>query len=379
MTRQRLMNISFGTVVFIAVLQGVVLFNISRIQPGDSLLRARGIGSDENDTLTQLRREAHTRAALYNQLIEQRMLVDGMVISRNEDDLPDHLCDSLLFSSLRYRALLALGFHESADDAWQAIQSSRNRGVWWRHPKCREQSLSRDMMMGVMIALESHPPNGRKLLEELLAEIGRRHGSISDGPFFVSYLSPGPAGLLRYLAESYRIPYAKWPWVLKQSFSSIEYDALFLRPGYESHLAGLGVWLELQFNERSKVFNPRSMLGQFDRLVTGAPASKTADFDQKRKIWVAHTIAQANPENLFFITLQLEAEGALSDTVKANLLKRLLVMPQFPSDRLPMDCDRDADYLWQRNAKEFSPSTNRCRRTYSGVDFLWMAGILATD
>ena len=342
-------------------------------------LRARAslnLHPTESSNLGRLRREARSRAALYNTLIERDMLVDGMVVHRDGRGRAEGLCDSLLFSSLRFRSLVALGFVEEGERAWQAIDASHAGGVWWRHPQCRGKSLSRDMLMGLMIALEARPPGGTERLHDLLKEIGTRNGSIGDGPFFVSYLSPGPAGLLRHLAQSTGIPFDEWPWVLKQSFSSIEFDAMFVGTGYEAHLAGLGIWLEQRLSAGPD-YNPRSVMGQIERLWTGAPPTEMTQVDRQRLVWVSASLARANPENLFFSTLRLSTRGALDNAAKEELLTSLLAMPQFPATRLPRDCDRDADYLWQRRGEEYAPADARCGSTWSGVDFLWLAGILA--
>lgn len=378
----KILAVLLGVACFVTLVQGVVIFNLSRLNRPVELhakLLDAPMDSDEDTLFENRRREVRTRAALYNQLIERDMLVEGMVVNRNAEGKSIHICDSLLFSSLRYRSLVALQFDESAEKAWAAIQSSRDRGHWWRHPLCNKKSLSRDMLMGVMIALDASPPNARGVLLDLLREINYRRGSFSDGPFFVSYLSPGPAGLLRNYAESYKIPYKMWPWVLKQSFSSVEYDTMFLKPGFESHLAALGLWLEHKFLKQETGFNPRSLLGQVDRFLTNQPAHQTPDLDIQRMRWVANTIAQESPRNLFFTILQLDIEGQLSDRMKSQFMAELLEMPQFPSDRLPSDCDKDADYLWQRRTEEYDAKTSKCRITYSGVDYLWVAGLLAGD
>ena len=366
----------------LCLLEGLVIFNLSALS--SKTLNARSTtptSEDVRERLIQLQREARSRAALYNLQIEQGMLLDGMVVDRNHSGDALSVCDSLLFSSLRYRSLVALGFEDSARKAWEAILLSRDRGHWWRHPLCSHESLSRDMLMGLLVALEASPPGAKKLVEELLAEIQSRGGSFSDGPIFVSYLSPGPAGLLRHLAERFNVGSAKWPWVLKQSFSSIEYDALFIKPGFESHLAALGLWLEYQFMNHGSGFNPRSILGELEKVLvakpTGPSPKRMGTIDGSRMLWVANTVAQANPNNLFFATLRLQISGGLTDGARLAMLETLLAMPQFPPDRLPQDCDKDADYLWQRKDSDYASKQKQCDVSYPGVDYLWMAGILA--
>ena len=97
-----------------------------------------------------------------------------------------------MFSSLRFYALSKLGFTESASKAWHSMLKSRSGGLWLRHPKCTK-SLSRDMVMGVLVALRGNPEGGDAVFRSMLAEIGRNGGFAGDGPFYVSWLSPGIA------------------------------------------------------------------------------------------------------------------------------------------------------------------------------------------
>jgi hypothetical protein len=79
---------------------------------------------------------------------------------------------------------------------------------------------------------------------------------------------------------------------------------------------------------------------------------------------------------LFFDWLEYKVNGLYDVNSEIKLLSELLSMPQFPAVRLPRDCDRAADYIWQRRDKEAIPLARECGRTYAGVDFLWMAAIL---
>lgn len=362
------------------VIEGIVILNLARLN--ETQFHARSLkttlsgNTQVQESLYRLKREMRTKAALYEKLIQESMLSEGMVVHRDQRGRERGLCDSLLFSSLRFRALQNLGMEKEANEAWNGINQSRHGGLWWRHPFCRDRSLSRDMLMGVMISLQTAPTHGREALTELLAEIDQRGGSFSDGPFFVSYLSPGPAGLLRHLALSKKIPFSEWPWVLKQSFSSIEFDALFLQPGYQSHLAALGIWLEYEMSQDSGGFNPRSALGQVERLWTGATSDVETTIDRERLLWVTSLLVEQNPHNLFFDYLHALVANEFNDAKRAVLINDLLNMQQFPADRLPRDCDRSADYIWQRREEEYLPESATCSETYSGVDFLWMAGLL---
>jgi hypothetical protein len=302
------------------------------------------------------------------------MLLDGMVVNRNAEREPEGICDSLLFSSLRFFALKRLGFEESAQAAWNGVLGSRSGAQWRRHPRCGK-SLSRDMLMGVLVALRADPEHGTSVFRSMLSEIDRQNGFVGDGPFYVSWLSPGVAGLVRMEAERRQIAYDEWPWILKQSFSSIEYDGLFLKEGYQSHLAGLGLWLELEHKQGMDWFNPRSLLGLIGRL-SGEKGEFDTSFDERRRQWIAGKLSSLSGANLFFDWLEYKVNGLYDVNSEIKLLSELLSMPQFPAVRLPRDCDRAADYIWQRRDKEAIPLARECGRTYAGVDFLWMAAIL---
>jgi hypothetical protein len=302
------------------------------------------------------------------------MLVDGMVVNRDLAGNPQAVCDSLLFSSIRFYALSTMGFTKSAEEAWNAMGASRNGAQWIRHPRCRT-SLSRDMIMGVMVALQANPENGTTLFRSMLGEIDRNGGFVGDGPFYVSWLSPGIAGLLRMEAERRNVPFEEWPWILKQSFSSIEYDAMFLGEGYVSHLAALGLWLEAAQSKLVSGFNPRSFFGAVERLVRFDRSLDTS-MDLQRRQWIAGKLRSLHGGNLFYRWLDHEAMGTLNSTTEEQLLSELLSLSQFPPNRLPMNCDRHADYLWQRREGEFISAAKDCTRTFSGVDFLWMASLL---
>ena len=361
-----------------AVLELVVILNLNRICSAQyarvqELMRPHQV-QIFTDTLYRLRREALTRAALYDELIRKDMLVDGMVIHRGVNGEPEGLCDSLLFSALRFYSLKSLGMESASNAAWNGILGSRSGAQWQRHPKCKK-SLSRDMLMGVLVALSADPEGGTTVFRSMLAEIDRQSGFIGDGPFYVSWLSPGVAGLVRMEAERRGVPFQEWPWILKQSFSSIEYDALFMREGYESHLAGIGLWLEMKHMQNGQWFNPRSLLGVVGRIFDGNGTFNTT-FDERRRQWIASRLSALSRSNLFFKYLEQDADGIHDKSSEIRLLSELLSMSQFPVNRLPRDCDRDADYLWQRRDSESVPVSKTCGRTWSGVDFLWMAAVL---
>ncbi|MCX6116293.1 MAG: hypothetical protein NT027_02030 [Proteobacteria bacterium] len=336
---------------------------------------------DHNSALS---RELKARAMLYYRLSESQMLSRGMTVNLNGEGRFVDYCDSLLFSSLRYRSLQLMNMNKQAEQAWSAILASAKNadGDWIRHPKCDRLGLSRDMFMGLMIALESKPENSELILKNLLLQIAKRNGKFSDGPFYLSFLSPGTASLLRGIADQNQIGYSNYPWILKQSFSSIEVDTFFLKPGYESHLAGLGIWLELQLRDGDSSFNPRSFMGEIERRINAGDGlfnEGATQSDQFRLNWVTSKLVNDNPRNLFFRYLYHRARHDLTAQRRMELTSELLAMPQFPPDDLPMDCHKDADYLWQRKDEDYDPTTNICRHRYSGVDFLWMAAMLSSQ
>jgi len=360
------------------VLELLVIINLNRIST-EQFTRIQKLLEPHqpqinSDTLYRLRREALSRAALYDELIKKNMLLDGMVVNRNAEGEAEGICDSLLFSSLRFYALKRLGFEDSARAAWNGVLGSRSGAQWQRHPRCGK-SLSRDMLMGVLVALRADPEHGTSVFRSMLSEIDRQKGFIGDGPFYVSWLSPGVAGLVRMEAERRQVAFEEWPWILKQSFSSIEYDSIFLKEGYQSHLTGLGLWLELDHKQKMEWFNPRSLLGLIGRL-TGEGGEFDTSFDDRRRQWIAGRLSSLSGANLFFDWLEHKVNGIDDINSEIKLLSELLSMPQFPAVRLPMDCDRAADYVWQRRDKEAIPVAQHCGRTYAGVDFLWMAAIL---
>lgn len=369
-------SIAAGALLF--VVMALVISNLSRIINEQ---HARLIRMNENrevlsasENLARLRREALTRSVFYDELIKRDMLLDGMVVNRDANGNPESVCDSLLFSSIRFFALSSLGLKHSADAAWSSIESSRKGGQWMRHPRC-QKSLSRDMVMGVLVALRANPENGTVLFRSMLSEIDRNGGFIGDGPFYVSWLSPGIAGLLRMEAERRRVPFEEWPWILKQSFSSIEFDAMFLEEGYVSHLAALGLWLEMSQSRSSEGFNPRSFFGAIERMVSLKSGLDTS-MDVQRRKWISSRLRAIHPDNLFYRWLDFDSFGTLSADAEELMLSELLSLKQFPATRLPMDCDRRADYAWQRRHAEFSNFNAGCSRTFSGVDFLWMSALL---
>jgi hypothetical protein len=308
------------------------------------------------------------RARVYEAAIEQTHLVDGMLVNRDANGDAESLCDSLLFSSLRYVALKKLGLAAEAETAWAALEQSQNGGLWVRHPRCSDRATSRDMMMGLLIALSQRPDDGEDHVRDLLEQLRKRDGYFSFGPRYVSYMTPTLARLLRVIARDYGVETGAMPDLVKDGYSVEELSVTFIKPGFEAHLVGLAVWLEMEMRA-----DPRApLLGRINDLTTWASG---ADLEKQRLQWTTTRLAAIDPSNLFFRYLRLRAADALTYNTAAAMVDELLAMRQFPPERLPSDCDRTADYIWQRGPWE-RQGNRRCDRTFAGADYLWMAGLL---
>ena len=151
----------------------------------------RSAESVEPEDFTQIKIIAYEKALFYERLIEESMLEDGMVVVRGEKGEAKHMCDSLLFSSLRYVALQKLGLDKRAARAWESIQQSQSNGEWFRHPQCVKLGTSRDMMLGILAAFSQDPPDKREILLDMIKYISENNGFFSTGPVDVSFLLPG--------------------------------------------------------------------------------------------------------------------------------------------------------------------------------------------
>lgn len=339
-------------------------------------LRAHALEGRGYEEWRELSLMARERARLYEQAIERDHLKAGMVVNRHlADGRASSACDSLLFSSLRYISLLKLGESAEAERAWSNIvEQSYSNGRFVRHPDCRRKSSSRDMIVGLMAAM-SQEPNGHEIqFARLMKIIERTAGSVDDGPFYVSRLSPGMSELLKHMAASRGWQERDLPATIRVGFSTVEFDTWIAVPGFGAHLNALTLWIELELLEKHPELEIRSLSGLLDQF---APSWGTP-FAEQRRAWSASELYQLDPDNMFFEYLQLRTTGALSYTAKSRLLTRLLAMPEFPLERLPQDCDRKADYLWQRSSVEYK-GKKRCTESFNGVDFLWMAALLSED
>lgn len=318
------------------------------------------------------------RVKLYEILIKDQHLSAGMIITRSLIDRSEmDQCDSLLFSSIRYVALKKLGFRSDAEAAWLAIERSRKNGIWLRHPNCSKKSISRDMLTGVLLALLQNPLRSKEYLQSLVNQIDQKSGYFSHGPVYVSYLTPGLGKIIRLLGDHYGIPTDSFPDIVKRGYSTNELSVILLKPGYEAHLAGLALWLELELENVLKIREkPGNLEYLYNFLIR--PFSKR-EMNSQSFSWTAKRLFEIDHHNLFFTYLRLRAAGAMNAQTASILLKKLVIMREFPTNQLPSDCERRADYAWQRSPKNLQTKSLRCNYQFPGVDFIWMASLLISS
>lgn len=333
---------------------------------------------EDPQLLSELTEITRQKAIFYERLIQMNHLDQGMVVNRTDAARVIDHCDSLLFSSLRYVALKKLGLELEATAAWEAILASRDGGKWFRHPQCAHKSTSRDMIIGLLAALTQKPPGYRDILVELMGYLDANAGYVGDGPFYVSYLSPGLAEILRHFARLEGIDSAELPAVVRYGFSTMELDTYTAKRGFEMHLVAMVLWIEQELKRsesqsQQPVMALRALPLPLERVTRALWGVKVT---QQRWAWLAQRLVDADAKNLFFRWLRLATADALTPRARLTLLRDLAAMPQFPADRLPSSCERRADYLWQRASHEYVAKTSDCRYHFSGVDYLWMASLM---
>lgn len=314
------------------------------------------------------------RANLYISEIRRHHLEDGMVINRGIRGSIKGSCDSLLFSSILYASLTKLQQNGLAAELWESIRKSQVENGFIRHPNCSDKATSRDQILGLLVAVSQRPEGYEKILDQLFKQLSAGNGYFSHGSTFVSFMTPGLADIVRRIARIDDIAYNTMPDSIRRSFSTLEISVPFVKRGYRTHLSALQIWLELELEERHPFLPPaRSVIHQaspiFDIATPESLASQRLDY-------LTQTLVERQPQNLFYRYLRYRAARALSPAVKVRMMSELLAMRQFPKDRLPADCDRRADYLWQRVRENYRAKSNECNVIFSGVDFLWMAALL---
>lgn len=308
------------------------------------------------------------RVSLYDDEVTRKHLVDGMLVNWTMSGRMLDECDSLLFSALRFAALHKLGHTEQAEKAWESIQGSQTDGYWLRHPRCHK-STSRDMIVGLLVALSQKPFGYEQHLRTLLSRVKQHNGYFGTGPVYVSYATPGIAKLMGMLARNDGIADSDLPPVVRDGYSTNEIQMLVTQRGYAAHLIAMTIWLEMELGESA----PEGAAELVDSLTVPAGGRS---LHAQRHDWSTHELVQLDQRNLFFRYLRLRAANAMTPAVAYRLMGELLEMREFPEDRLPLDCDRRADYLWQRSSRQYEPGTRGCRRQFHGTDFVWMAALL---
>ncbi len=311
------------------------------------------------------------RARIYADLSQKTHLLDGMVVDRDSAGGFINQCDSLLFSSLRYVALAKLGFMDLARPAWAAIKQSRTPvGGWIRHPRCSDAPLSRDMTLGLLVALSQNPPDAKQVLALTRNDLKRFDGYISNGPFYISFFSPGFRAAFDEIALVQGEPSSGLAW----SFWTTEFDAWTANGDYRSHLVGLTVWLEYEIERMAKwEYRSGATIDPVGLIIDPFMDVHLRDL---RLTWSAQSLLRTDPDNLFFRWLALNSLGALTPERRLVLAKQLLSMRAFPEQRLPSNCDRRADYVWQRPSEQTRERSESCSETFSGTDFLWLSALL---
>lgn len=336
-------------------------------------LRAQAFEAESEHRYQALASLARARALKYDEWLSRDYLSKGLVIGRNlSTHAVTNVCDSLLFSSLRYVALKKLGAEEEAEKAFQTIaRENYANGRWIRHPDCKRKAASRDMIVGLMAALTMEPSGHNEAFAKLMGVVARTGGSVDDGPFYVSRLSPGLSELLKQMALVRSYPEASLPSPLKVGFSTVEFDSWIAEPGFRAHLNAMTLWIELELLQKHPELQIRSLSAVLDQI----SPEWGLGFQTQRRAFAANELYNTDPENLFFEYLRLRTAGALTFANRARMLDALLASPLFPQGHLPRDCDRGADYLWQRHSREYRPKA-KCHEGFAGVDFLFMASLL---
>lgn len=312
----------------------------------------------------------------YEAWLTESHLDEGMVVNRNHEKIINE-CDSLLFSSLRFVALKRTR-HSHAESAWEGLVNSYEKfGRWVRHPKCANQALSRDMLLGVILAILHGPiEEAKPLFVELMQSIDQRGGYIANGPFYISLVTPGILEMMRRISIVFSVSSELIPERFQYGFSTVEWSTLSNPEGYRTHLIALQIWIEI-FLKEEMPYNidgeQRSFLSSFDDVFT-----YYRDLHSQRLIWSLQNLVVRNSNNLFFKWLYLKANSATSPGLRHQIISELLKMTQFPNRRLPNHCDRKADYLWQREESEYKKGLD-CTLRWAGVDFLWMASLLIVN
>jgi hypothetical protein len=285
--------------------------------------------------------------------IEERALVDGMVINLI-NDVPVDFCDSLLFSSLRVAGLRFLGANDQADEALAALRKSEFApGEWRRHPRCGK-TLSRDMTLGLTILMVLDPSGMHDEYLRLMDYVRRSKGFVSHTVSFTGLLNPEHGLRFAHIGRLLGVAEQDLPLAARFGMSRMSWSSTPSGVGYTRHLDGLLLFADLLLWQK------------------GITPPENAHE-------LAARLARGNPDNLFFVFLDKAYRGAgyLSASDRRALAELLLASPYFPDEGLPNSCHRFADYLWQRSFADYRILDQSCSKTFSGVDYLFLSGLIA--
>lgn len=345
-------------------------------QNSDYQFWANQLRTPDNANYQRIKSSVKEKVKLYVDLIEDDFLLDGMVVGKDLIGNPLDTCDSLLFSSIYYVSLIKLGMHNRATKLWKSIEASQTGGQWRRHPRCIHPT-SRDMVVGILAAFSQNPANTKQHIANILDYISANSGFIGTGRPDVSFLTPGVAEFVRVMATKNDL-HEKIPTYVRYAFVTSEFSALSTPQGYRAHLVAMQIWIELELSQSSQDRNNITFRTALQPLSKLTSVLGTSPVDH-RIAWIAQKLYAQDPSNLFFKYLRLKSANALSKQTIGLLMSELQAMKQFPDNRLPEDCDRKADYLWQRSSDEYYERSTNCNRTFSGTDYVWMASILLVE
>ena len=298
--------------------------------------------------------ELSRRALLMDDAIHATMLVDGLVTNKLHGE-PDDVCDSLLWSSIRAASLYNMGQLDRYNEAVIALRRSTvGPGQWRRHPRCGK-TLSRDMIDGLLVLAATDPVGNAATLHATALYIQSNWGFIASSISPTSLMSPNQGYRMRSIAAVAGIPSDDLPLVARFGEAIENYLTVLPKKGYRRHLVAMSLLQDLILWRRHDVLPP---------IFAAATAIR---------------LERDNPENLLFSYLSRSFRNG-GEPTRAELREigaRLLSMPQFPADgSLPTDCQRSANYLWQKDANEYVPDTVKCIETFAGIDFIWLASMI---
>ena len=313
--------------------------------------------------------------------IQKHYLYKGGVVERDSKMNPEGLCDSLLFTSLRYVSLVKLGLKENYQKAFDDLlrfEQPPLSGRWIRHPDCPNHQLSRDMFLGLLLALNENPSKkeARKIYLRTLKRVEKNNGWISRPRFSVGLLTGSMRENMRLLAIKLDIDPEAHD-VTRYSFSERDFTLPITPRGFQLHLHGLGLLLEeslrkeLSVRKKVKIRSITTSAAWFLDSLFREKRNLGPIFEGYRYKVLTKRLYEKDINNYFF-------EFLFKHSFDLPYLKTSLMAKDYLSflpsrARIHSSCDRNADYLWQRDSRQWDKTeVGFCSRTYSGVDVLFM-------